>query len=72
MLYNKIYVHLENLIKHPLNSSTYYSNLPQVEDYACHDIDDQAFGDYLPTTDAVYGGTDLCINKDGYQGILKK
>ena len=51
--------------------STYYSNLPLVEDYACHDKDDPAFGDYLPTTDAVYGGTDLCINKDGYQGTLK-
>ena len=52
--------------------STYYPNLPLVEDYACHDKDDPAFGDYLPTTDAVYGGTDLCINKDGYQGTLKK
>ena len=52
--------------------STYYSNLPLVEDYACHDKDDPAFGDYLPTTDAGCGGTDLCINKDGYQGTLKK
>ena len=54
------------------NISSCKTNLPQVEDYACHDKGDQAFGDYLPTTDAVCGGTDLCINKDGYQGILKK